>query len=250
MENNQSTEAYGKERASRYDQFAAVTMGDRRHQRSYLQDLLHRQPLTHGAFLDLGCGTGFFSEVFFEHKPDFRGHLVDGSADARLPDTDFVKGVADMLELARQRVQKEARQASFQHTLFDALDWSALPALDVVFSGYAIHHLTDTGKWQLFASIHAHLEPGGAFILFDNFLPNHPEDRDLIEFLTCREIERKTRHITPLELIIETDRKPKATENDHEASFEEHLRQLRALGFGHVVPVFLEARYGGIVAYK
>ena len=90
MQNTQSTEAYGKERASRYDQFAAVTMGDRRHQRSYLQDLLHRQPLTHGAFLDLGCGTGFFSEVFFEHKPDFRGHLVDGSA--------------DMLELARQRV--------------------------------------------------------------------------------------------------------------------------------------------------
>ena len=236
MENNQSTEAYGRERASRYDQFAAVTMGDRRHQRSYLQDLLHRQPLTHGAFLDLGCGTGFFSEVFFEHKPDFRGHLVDGSA--------------DMLELARQRVQKDGRRVSFQHALFDAIDWPALPVFDVVFSGYAIHHLTDTGKWQLFASIHAHLEPGGAFILFDNFLPNHPEDRDLIEFLTCREIERKTRHITPLEQIIETDRKLKAAENDQEASFEEHLRQLRALGFGHVVPVFLEARYGGIVAYK
>lgn len=120
----------------------------------------------------------------------------------------------------------------------------------MVFSGCAIHHLSDAGKWQLFANIHAHLEPGGAFILFDNFLPSHQDDRDLIEFLTCREIERKTRHITPLELIIETDRKPKATENDHEASFEEHLRQLRALGFGHVVPVFLEARYGGIVAYK
>ena len=44
--------------------------------------------------------------------------------------------------------------------------------------------------------------------------------------------------------------KLKAAENDQEASFEEHLRQLRALGFGHVVPVFLEARYGGIVAYK
>ena len=37
---------------------------------------------------------------------------------------------------------------------------------------------------------------------------------------------------------------------DQEASFEEHLQQLRAVGFGHVVPVFLEARYGGIVACK
>ena len=104
----------------------------------------------------------------------------------------------------------------------------------MVFSGCAIHHLSDAGKWQLFANIHAHLEPGGAFILFDNFPPSHPDDRDLIELLTCRE----------------TDRKLEAAGNDHEASFEEHLRQLRALGFGHVVPVFLEARYGGIVAYK
>lgn len=236
MEKNQSTEAYGKERATRYDQFAAVTMGDRRHQRSYLQDLLYRQPLTHGAFLDLGCGTGFFSEVLFEHQPDFRGHLVDGSA--------------DMLEMARQRIQKDGRRAGFQHALFDALDWAALPAFDVVFSGYAIHHLADAGKWTLFANIHAHLAPGGAFILFDNFLPREAEDRDLIEFLTCREIERKTRHITPLDQIIETDRKLKAAENDQEASFEDHLQQLRAVGFRRVVPVFLEARYGGIVAYK
>lgn len=236
MQSTQSTEADGKERASRYDQFASVTMGDRKRQRSYLQDLLHRQPLTHGAFLDLGCGTGFFSEVLFEHRPDFNGHLVDGSA--------------DMLELARQRVQKDGRRASLQHALFDAIDWPALPVFDVVFSGYAIHHLSDAAKWTLFGNIHASLGPGGAFILFDNFLPRQPDDRDLIEFLTCREIERKTRHVTPLEQIIETDRKLKAAENDQEASFEEHLQQLRAVGFGHVVPVFLEARHGGIVACK
>ena len=59
-----------------------------------------------------------------------------------------------------------------------------------------------------------------------------------------------TGEVASVKSIIETDRKLKAAENDQEASFEEHLRQLRALGFGHVVPVFLEARYGGIVAYK
>lgn len=236
MENTQSTQAYGKERATRYDQFSAVTMGDRRRQRSYLQDLIQRQPFTAGAFLELGCGTGFFSEVFFEHQPDIHGHLIDGSA--------------DMLALARQRVLQDNRRASFQHTLFDHIDWTALPTFDVVFSGYAIHHLTDAGKWALFARIHASLAPDGAFILFDNFLPRQDRGRDLIEFLTCREIERKTRHITPLEQIIETDRKVKAAEHDQEASFEEHLEQLRALGFGHVFPVFLDARYGGLVAYK
>ena len=236
MTTSKSVNAYGNERALRYDQYSAVTMGDRRLQRDYLRGLLKNQQFSHNSFLDLGCGTGFFGEVFFEHLPEISGHLADGSA--------------AMLELAKQRVSKESRKVAFQHCLFDAFDWSVEQAFDVVFSAYAIHHIPDADKWALFAQIYSRLGSGGAFILFDNFLPREAKGREVIEYLTCMEIARRARNVASIEQVIATDREVKAAEGDQEATFEDHLSQLRAIGFAEVVPVFLDARYGGIVAYK
>lgn len=236
IETTASVAAYDRERASRYDQFASVTMGNRRLQHSLLLGLLERQSFQQGSFVDLGCGTGFFAEAFFQHMPDLRGHLVDGSG--------------PMIELAKRRLTKEGRRATFYPSMFDAFDWSVEESFDVVFSAFAIHHLPDIEKWKLFATIETRLASDGAFILFDNFLPREPKAREIIEYLTCREIAHRARTTASIDQVIETDRRIKEAENDQEASFEEHLQQLRAAGFGEVVPVFLEGRYGGIVAYK
>ena len=236
MTANKSTTAY-EARAPRYDEFAAVTMGDRKRQRHYLEDLLRKHRFMHDTFLELGCGTGYFSEVFFQRRPDISGHLVDGSA--------------EMLELCRQRLSDSVRKARFQHCRFEACDWSVEKAFDVVFSAYAIHHVADEEKWKLFAKIKEQLCPSGMFILFDNFLPREPRSREVIEFLTCMDIKRRGHLVaTSIEQIIETDREKKEAEGDQEATFEEHLQQLRNIGFHDVTPVFLEARYGGIIAYK
>lgn len=236
METRQTVNAYDTDRAKRYDQFSTVTMGDRRMQRNYLQSLLLQQRFDNRFFMDLGCGTGFFSEVFFEQMPEIRGVLVDGSS--------------AMLDQARARIAKLSGAAEYIQCLFGEIDWHFAQPFDVVFSGYAIHHLTDEDKWALMGKVFAALRPGGAFILFDNFLPRGEKGRTLIEYITCREIERKTRHVTPLEQIIATDRQVKAAEGDQEASFEEHLGKLREIGFVDVTPVFLDARYGGVVAYR
>lgn len=235
-ESRRSVNAYNKERAQRYDQYAGITMGDRRLQRSYLHGILQKQRFKRENFLDLGCGTGFFSEVFYDHKSDINGYLVDGSS--------------EMLDLARERLCQPGRKLEFRHTLFGHLDWSAMPEFDVVFSGYAIHHLPDSEKWGLFKNIESQLCPGGAFILFDNFLPREKTGKELIEYLTCREIERKTHHMTPIDKIIETDRRIKEAEGDQEATYEETLQRLRTAGFDDVTPIFLDARYGGMIAHK
>ena len=233
---SKSVDAY-RARAARYDQYASVTMGDRKRQRRFLDDLLDRQRFTRDVFLDLGCGTGFFSEVIFQHRPALRGHLVDGSP--------------EMLELARHRLTADGRTVSYHHSLFDGFDWSVEPAFDLVFSAYAIHRVADADKWKLFATIRSHLGPDGSFILFDNFLPRETAARETIEYLTCMDIKRRSHaYLTPIEDVIANDRKVKESEGDQEANFEENLQQLRAAGFREVTPVFLEARYGGIVASK
>lgn len=236
METRQTVNAYDTDRAKRYDQFSTVTMGDRKLQRNYLQSLLLQQRFENRFFMDLGCGTGFFSEVFFEHEPKIRGVLVDGSS--------------AMLDQTKARIAKLGGAADYLQCLFGEIDWHFAQPFDVVFSGYAIHHLDDADKWALMRKVLAALRPGGSFILFDNFLPRGEKGRTLIEYITCREIERKTRHVTPLEQIIATDRQVKAAEGDQEASFEEHLSALREIGFVDVTPVFLDARYGGVVAYR
>ena len=104
METRQTVNAYDTDRAKRYDQFSTVTMGDRKLQRNYLQSLLLQQRFENRFFMDLGCGTGFFSEVFFEHEPKIRGVLVDGSS--------------AMLDQTKARIAKLGGAADYLQCLF------------------------------------------------------------------------------------------------------------------------------------
>jgi hypothetical protein len=90
--------------------------------------------------------------------------------------------------------------------------------------------------------------------LFDSFRPDDPIADELVERLTCLDIQRRVRDAkgteVPLERIIARDREVKAAEGDQEASFEAQLRWLREVGFESVAPVFLDVRMGGVVAAK
>jgi tRNA (cmo5U34)-methyltransferase len=240
-ETPKSVHAFGTEHARRYDdRDGELLMGDRQRQRRFLADLLRCLPQEPPMFVELACGTGYFTEVFFEIFPQIRGVAVDGSE--------------AMLQHARTRFAKDGRNLALRCELLQRMDWSVVGPTSLVFSAFAIHHLSHDEKRALFGAIFEYLEPSGFFILFDAFRPDDRKADEIVERLSCLDIERRVRdaHGTAphLEHIIARDRESKEAEGDREASIESHLHWLREIGFEGVAPVFLEARMGGIVASK
>jgi ubiquinone/menaquinone biosynthesis C-methylase UbiE len=107
-----------------------------------------------GNFLDLGCGDGVLSATIFDEHPHARGLLVEFSA--------------PMLDAARRRVQSPTRHVEFLEADFHHPGWLRRVAphapLEVVVSGFAIHHLPDARKRELFREIFDLLAPEGIFI--------------------------------------------------------------------------------------
>lgn len=235
-----SVEAFGAEHAERYDRQAELVMGDRDRHRRYLRDLLQSLETEPDTFVDLACGTGYFTEVFFEVFPAIRGTAIDGSE--------------AMLQQARARFRDVSHDLTLRCELLQSVDWSAVGPTSLVFSAFAIHHLSDDEKRDLLRTIYENLEPGGSFILFDAFRPEDAAADALVQRLACLEIQRRVLAARgtapPIESIIARDREAKEAEGDQETSLETHLAWLRKAGFEGVVPIFLDIRMGGIVALK
>jgi ubiquinone/menaquinone biosynthesis C-methylase UbiE len=105
-------------------------------------------------FLDLGCGNGVLSAAILDEHPNARGILVDFSA--------------AVLDAAHRQLEPHARRIEFLEADFQKNLWVRRVAphapLDVVVSGFAIHHLPDTRKRQIYAEIFELLGPEGIFI--------------------------------------------------------------------------------------
>lgn len=86
-----------------------------------------------------------------------------------------------MLARARDRFEGEPRVTVNEYDLRDPLPmWGAF---DVILSGFAIHHLEDIRKRQLFGEVADRLNPGGAFINLEVVASATPERH--AEFLTA-----------------------------------------------------------------
>ena len=107
-----------------------------------------------GTFLDLGCGDGVLSAAILDEHPEARGLLVDFSQ--------------PMLEAARQHLKSDRHRLEFLEADFAQPGWvrrvSPHAPLDVVVSGFAIHHLPDARKQALYREIFDLLTPEGIFI--------------------------------------------------------------------------------------
>lgn len=232
--------AFGAEHAKLYDRQAELVMGGRDRQRRYLCDVLQCLPKEPSTFVDLACGTGYFTEVFFETLPGIRGVAIDGSE--------------DMLEQARARFNDTAHDLTLRCERLQTFDWSSVGMTALVFSAFALHHFSEDDKRSLLRKIFEHLEPGGPFVLFDLFRPEDSRADALVGRLAALEIQRRVQDAggtaPPLDRIIARDRKSKHAHGVQEASVETHMHWLRETGFESVVPVFLDVRTGGVVAFK
>jgi ubiquinone/menaquinone biosynthesis C-methylase UbiE len=105
-------------------------------------------------FLDLGCGNGVLSAAILGEHPQARGILVDSSA--------------SVLDAAHRQLEAHARRVEFLEADFQKRHWvrQVMPhaPLDVVVSGFAIHHLSDARKREIYLEIFGLLAPEGIFI--------------------------------------------------------------------------------------
>jgi SAM-dependent methyltransferase len=109
--------------------------------------LLEEVPRTARRVLDLGAGDGRLLNLLLLACPDASGVAVEFSP--------------PMLEKLRARFGSECRAQVVEHDLEQHLP--PLGTFDVIASSFAIHHLPDPRKRELYQEVWSALEPGGVF---------------------------------------------------------------------------------------
>src|SRR5437773_5739649 len=102
--------------------------------------------------IDLGIGTGYFTEQFLNHFPNSQVLGIDGAQ--------------AMVELAKARLTSLVSRVQFVIGDFRNLQQLAhgVATADVVFSAYALHHLSRPDKEKVLRVVVELLAPGGWFI--------------------------------------------------------------------------------------
>ncbi len=113
--------------------------------------------------LDLACGDGRLAALVLGARPSVAQVVV-------------VDRSEPMLARARQRFGADPRVEVRAGDLADPL--APLGSFDLIVSGFAIHHLDDSGKRRLFGQVAAQLTPGGVFANLEVVASATPELHD------------------------------------------------------------------------
>ena len=121
--------------------------------------------------LDLGIGTGYFTERFLSEYPNSRVIAVDG-AEA-------------MMNLAKARLGRRSCQVDFRVGDFRRLELLGVcsETFDVIYSSYALHHLSREEKRALIAQTYGLLRNPGWFVNADLIVAESPQIEQRIQQL-------------------------------------------------------------------
>ena len=113
--------------------------------------------------IDLGIGTGYFTECFLNKFPNGRVFGMDGAP--------------AMIELGKARLKSLESRVECVIGDFRRLQELAAGAdtVDVIFSSYALHHLSRSDKEAVLKQIVALLVPGGWFLNADLIVADSAE---------------------------------------------------------------------------
>ena len=131
--------------------------------------------------LDLGVGTGFFSKAVLGRFPQCRVIAVDGAG--------------SMIEMARTRLGSLAERVDFRRGDFRSLKKLLSPGeqTELVFSAYALHHLTAQEKLTLTRDALTFLRPGGWFLNADLIVAADPRVEARVQEIRVRGIVERAR---------------------------------------------------------
>jgi tRNA (cmo5U34)-methyltransferase len=179
--------------------------------------------------LDLGAGTGLFSQHVLERYPQARFVLYD---------------LADkMLAVARDRFR--GREGQFEYVVGDYRAIQPPRTFDLVISSLSIHHLEDGDKRNLFRAIHGILRTPGVFLNIDQIRGETPYLRDLYWNRWLAQVRRNEPSEERIRESIE-----RRTVYDRDALLGDQLRWLAEAGFANVDCVYKNFFVGVFLAMK
>jgi ubiquinone/menaquinone biosynthesis C-methylase UbiE len=193
------------------------------------------------SFLDLGCGDGVLGKTLYTNWTESKGIFVDYSE--------------PMINAAKIKCKEYENQSVFVVQDFGKADWlnsisTKLP-VDVVISGFSIHHQNDDNKKRIYTEIFEKiLKPGGIFLNLEQVKSATPEIETIFnEFFMdrMRQFQQETNSNIPIETIEEEFYKDKKV--NILASVEQQCEWLRELGFTNVdcfFKIFELSIFGGI----
>lgn len=179
--------------------------------------------------LDLGAGTGLFSEHVLTKYPNATFVLYDLAA--------------KMLDVAKDRFNGRGDQ--FEFVVKDYRELQAADTYDLVISSLSIHHLTHEDKRALFHRIYAALKDGGAFVHVDQVKGETPYLQNLYWDTWLQKVRESG---APEEQIQESiDRRQTY---DIDAPLADQIRWLKQAGFSNVDCVYKHTFVGVFLAMK
>ncbi len=105
-------------------------------------------------FMDLGCGDGILAAMILEEFPDSDGVLVDHSPPMLTAAEKELAGFAGRIHLVEADYGQETWIGSVKE----------YAPLDLVVSGFSIHHQPDASKYRIYSDIFEIIRAGGMFI--------------------------------------------------------------------------------------
>lgn len=177
--------------------------------------------------LDLGAGTGIFSEYLLKKYPNASLTLID---------------IAEsMLKLSEDRFKN---LHNVKYVIDDYLTYDFNEKYDIIISSLSIHHLSDDEKFELYKKCYSMLTDNGIFINSDQFLGETPYIENLNKKSWKLQIENSGLSQKEISACYER------IKLDKEATLKQNLDLLKLSGFSNVSCVYKYYHFGVIFGQK
>lgn len=179
--------------------------------------------------LDLGAGTGLFSQHVFTKYPHAKFVLCDLAP--------------KMLEVARKRF--EQHQDQFEYIVTDYREYQNTRRYDLIISSLSIHHLTDDEKKKLFGDVYRSLNDTGVFVNVDQIKGPTPDMQDWYWANWLVKVREKGAAEEQIQASIQ-----RRTRYDKDVLLLDQLKWLLEAGFANVDCIYKNTFIGVFYASK